>query len=150
MARSESVRIANLNPSLAPPLSQRQQRLLQLLRKATRELSGQELHQQLSAAQESHGLATVYRGLKHLQRVGLVRCRKLATGESLYAPVERDAHHFTCVVCGRSERLPICPLHGTGLGLATVLLQGFMPLFHTVEIHGLCVRCQPKQVPGDG
>ena len=51
-----------------------------------------------------------------------MRCRKLPNGESVYAPLERDDHHLTCVSCGLSK----------------VLLQGFKPLFHTFEIHGLC------------
>jgi Fe2+ or Zn2+ uptake regulation protein len=42
-----------------------------------------------------------------------------------------------------------------GMGLATVyrglkLLQGFRPLFHTFEIHGLCSRCQQVEVGLDG
>ncbi|APD47735.1 hypothetical protein BM449_04980 [Synechococcus sp. SynAce01] len=120
----------------------RQQQLLQLLCEAERELSGQELHQRLKGGQERQGLATVYRGLKQLQRCGLVRCRKLSSGESVYAPLERDEHHLICIQCGHSERLPICPLGTSGLGLTTVLLQGFRPLFHTFEIHGLCSSCQ--------
>ena len=134
----------------APPLSPRQQRLIQLLRQADRELSGQDLHALLTKAGPSYGLATVYRGLKQLQRHGLVRCRKLANGEGVYAPLERDDHHFTCVLCGCSERLSICPLGASGLGLTTVLLQGFRPLFHTFEIHGICTSCQHSEAASDG
>jgi Fe2+ or Zn2+ uptake regulation protein len=32
-----------------------------------------------------------------------------------------------------------------GLGLSKVLLQGFKPLFHTFEIHGLCRSCQQSE-----
>lgn len=150
MAPSDAPSVAHLERSPVPMPGPRQQKLLQLLREADAELSGQELHQHLLADRERHGLATVYRGLRQLQRCGLVRSRKLASGESVYAPLERDEHHLVCVDCGRSERLPICPLGPGGLGLTTVLLGGFRPLFHTFEIHGLCSRCQHGEGPGRG
>ncbi|NQV09728.1 MAG: transcriptional repressor [Cyanobacteria bacterium] len=123
----------------------RQQALLSLLCEADVELSGQELHERLRQGSQRHGLATVYRNLRLLQRSGLVRCRKLPNGESVYAPLERDEHHLTCVSCGRSEPLPICPVGTGGLGLTKVLLQGFKPLFHTFELHGLCSSCQQSE-----
>ncbi len=128
-----------------PALGPRQQALLTVLREADAELSGQELHERLKQASQRHGLATVYRNLRLLQRSGLVRCRKLPNGESVYAPLERDDHHLTCVSCGHSEPLPICPVASGGLGLSKVLLQGFKPLFHTFEIHGLCRSCQQSE-----
>jgi Fur family ferric uptake transcriptional regulator len=123
-------------------LGPRQQSLLALLREADAELSGQQLHERLKQASQRYGLATVYRNLRLLQRSGLVRCRKLPNGESVYAPLERDDHHLTCVRCGHSEPLPICPMGTGGLGLTQVLLQGFKPLFHTFELYGLCSSCQ--------
>jgi len=150
MARAHPAPVVTATLPLSPPPGSRQQRLLLVLREAGRELSARELHQLLASAQEQQGLATVYRGLKLLQRAGLVRCRRLANGESVYAPLERDQHHLTCVQCGSSEPLPICPLGARGLGLTKVLLQGFQPLFHTFEIHGLCARCQQLQAPGHG
>lgn len=129
-------------PLTLPP---RQQALLDALREARTELSGQELHERLRQGTQRHGLATVYRNLRLLQRSGLVRCRKLPNGESVYAPLERDDHHLTCVSCGHSEPLPICPVETSGLELTVGLLQGFRPLFHTFEIHGLCRACQEDE-----
>ena len=129
----------------AMTLGPRPRALLGVLREANAELSGQELHERLKQASLPHGLATVYRNLRLLQRSGLVRCRKLPNGESVYAPIERDDHHLTCVGCGHSEPLPICPVGTSVLGLSQVLLQGFKPLFHTFEIHGLCRSCQQSE-----
>jgi len=120
----------------------RQQHLLHVLQQAESELCAQALHQRLRAANRSCGLATVYRGLKLLQQAGLIRSRKLSNGETLYAPVDRDDHHLICVQCGAIQVLPHCPLGIAGLGLGTELLQGFRPLFHIFEVHGLCSRCQ--------
>jgi Fur family ferric uptake transcriptional regulator len=124
-------------------LSTRQEQLLQALRAAEAELSGQDLHAQLRSSSTPMGLATVYRHLRQLQQWGLVRCRHLPSGEALFAPTERDDHHLTCVDCGSTQRLPHCPVHD--LALPNGELDGFVPLFHTLEFYGLCAACQQRQ-----
>jgi Fur family ferric uptake transcriptional regulator len=86
------------------------------------------------------GLATVYRHLRQLQQRGLVRCRHLPSGEALYAPTERDEHHLTCVDCGTTMVLRHCPVHD--LRLPGEDLDGFLPMYHTLEFYGLCSRCR--------
>ncbi|MCP9915728.1 transcriptional repressor [Cyanobium sp. ATX 6F1] len=126
-------------------LNGKQQHLLEQLRLASSELSGQDLHAQLRSTPQSMGLATVYRHLRQLQQQGLVRCRHLPSGEALFAPTERDEHHLTCVDCGRTVPLPACPMHGDDL--SPQQLDGFQLLFHTLEFFGLCPLCQERQ-PG--
>ncbi len=126
-----------------PNLSPRQEQLLAALRRAGRELSGQDLHACLRASATPMGLATVYRHLRQLQQWGLVRCRHLPSGEALFAPTERDEHHLTCVDCGQTHPLAHCPVHA--LELPSGELQGFLPLFHTLEFFGLCPDCQRRQ-----
>ena len=133
----------NLDPTVAPPLPSRQETLLSALRAADGELSGQELHAHLRGGTGAMGLATVYRHLRQLQQRGLVRCRHLPSGEALYAPTERDEHHLTCVDCGTTVTLSHCPVHD--LPLPTSELNGFTPLFHTLEFFGLCPPCQQRQ-----
>lgn len=124
-------------------LTARQEQLLQALQGASRELSGQDLHAQLRRSNTPMGLATVYRHLRQLQQWGLVRCRHLPSGEALFAPTERDDHHLTCVDCGSTRLLPHCPVHD--LHLPSGELEGFLPLFHTLEFYGLCAACQQRQ-----
>lgn len=126
-----------------PRLTARQDQLLQALQAATTELSGQDLHALLRRSSTPMGLATVYRHLRQLQQWGLVRCRHLPSGEALFAPTERDDHHLTCVDCGGTRRLPHCPVHD--LELPRGELDGFLPLFHTLEFYGLCPACQQRQ-----
>lgn len=135
-----------MEPSPGPQLSIRQQRLLSELQQAAGELSGQDLHARLRRGESAMGLATVYRNLRQLQQRGLVRSRHLPTGEALFAPAERDEHHLTCVDCGTTVTLPHCPMHD--LHLASSDLQGFRPLFHTLEFFGLCSGCRQRQDPG--
>jgi Fur family transcriptional regulator, ferric uptake regulator len=133
--------------TVAPKLSSRQEQLLEALRRAGRELSGQDLHASLRASATPMGLATVYRHLRQLQQWGRVRCRHLPSGEALFAPTERDEHHLTCVDCGRTHRLDRCPVHA--LELSGAELQGYRPLFHTLEFYGLCPDCQRRQQHSD-
>ena len=88
----------------------RQKVLLASLQACGDEMSGQQLHCSLEPEQ-AMGLATVYRNLRQLQQRGLVRCRHLPNGEALYAPLERDRHHLTCVDCGKTQALDHCPIH---------------------------------------
>jgi len=125
------------------PLTARQERLLGELRRADRELSGQDLHARLRRGKHAMGLATVYRHLRQLQQRGLVRCRHLPSGEGLFAPSDRDEHHLTCVDCGSTVPLPHCPV--PDLHLPASALAGFQPLFHTLEFFGLCAPCRQRQ-----
>jgi len=123
--------------------SDRQQQLLEQLKLADRELSGQDLHALLRLGPQPMGLATVYRHLRQLQQRGLIRCRHLPSGEALFAPVERDEHHLTCVDCGTTLVLEHCPMHNVELHGEQA--DGFQMLFHTLEFFGLCNACQQRQ-----
>ncbi|MBM5789047.1 MAG: transcriptional repressor [Cyanobacteria bacterium M_DeepCast_200m_mx_001] len=130
-------------PTQVAASSDRQQILLEQLRLADRELSGQDLHALLRQGPQPMGLATVYRHLRQLQQRGLIRCRHLPSGEALFAPVERDEHHLTCVDCGTTLVLEHCPMHEVELHGDHA--EGFQMLFHTLEFFGLCRRCQGRQ-----
>ena len=129
-------------------ITPRQRSLLRQLERAGRELSGQQLHRLLQENEEAMGLATVYRHLRQLQQQGRVRCRHLPSGEALFAPTDHDEHHLTCVDCGRTHPLAHCPVHA--LELPGGELQGFLPLFHTLEFYGLCPDCQRRQQRSPG
>ena len=122
-----------------PKTTDRQKQLLEELQKCDDELTSQELYRSLHAGEFSMGLATVYRNLQVLVKLGLVRSRHLPTGEVLYAPVERDIHHLTCVSCGETTRLEGCPVKTMKIPKKTS--KKFELLFHTLEYFGLCQVC---------
>ena len=130
-------------PSQVAASGDRQQLLLEQLKLADRELSGQDLHALLRQSPQAMGLATVYRHLRQLQQRGLIRCRHLPSGEALFAPVERDEHHLTCVDCGTTLVLEHCPMHNVQLHGDQA--EGFQLLFHTLEFFGLCRSCRERQ-----
>ena len=125
-----------------PEISKKQKQLLNELKKCTDELSGQELHRQLHNCEKAMGLTTVYRNLQVLVKQGLIRSRHLPNGEVLYAPVERDIHHLTCVSCGETTRLKGCPVKMMDLTKNTS--KKFELLFHTLEYFGLCQNCSQQ------
>lgn len=131
------------SPLKQSPLNAKQSHLLDQPHAAGHELSGQDLHARLRGTPHGMGLATVYRHLRQLQQRGLVRCRHLPSGEALYAPTERDEHHLTCVDCGRTLPLRVCPMHD--VQLQPQQLDGFQLLFHTLEFFGICPSCQDRQ-----
>ncbi len=120
-----------------------QNQILEALGMCDDEVSGQELHRRLQQGESSMGLTTVYRNLQVLLKKGLVRSRNLPAGEVLYAPVDRDIHHLTCVDCGQSTRLKGCPVKD--IKLPKNKDQKFELLFHTLEFFGLCEHCFERQ-----
>jgi len=122
-----------------PEISKRQEQLLNQLKKCSDELSGQELHRQLHQSEKAMGLTTVYRNLQTLVKQGLIRSRHLPNGEVLYAPVERDIHHLTCVSCGETTPLRGCPVKTMDIPKKTD--RKFELLFHTLEYFGICQNC---------
>ena len=125
------------------PVNARQQQLLEALQASRDEMSGQQLHRSLEESASAMGLATVYRNLRQLQQRGLVRCRHLPNGEALYAPIERDRHHLTCVDCGRTQALDHCPIHTMDMNVDGG--DDFDLLFHTLEFFGFCRNCRPRR-----
>ena len=126
-----------------PDISSRQNQIIGVLGKCDDELSSQELHRTLHMGGSSMGLTTVYRNLQILMKKGLVRSRNLPTGEVLYAPVERDVHHLTCVDCGQTTQLKGCPVKNIDFPKGNT--KNFEMLFHTLEFFGLCKNCTERQ-----
>ena len=122
-----------------PEITKRQEQLLDELMKCTDELTGQELHRKLHNGEKAMGLTTVYRNLQTLVKQGLIRSRHLPNGEVLYAPVERDIHHLTCVSCGDTTRIQGCPVKS--VDISKKVSKDFELLFHTLEYFGLCKKC---------
>ena len=127
----------------APDISSRQTQILEELGTCDDEMSGQELHRRMHEGESSMGLTTVYRNLQALVKRGLVRSRNLPTGEVLYALVDRDIHHLTCVDCGHTTRLKGCPVKD--IKFPKNKGQKFELLFHTLEFFGLCEDCFQRQ-----
>jgi Fur family ferric uptake transcriptional regulator len=104
-------------------------------------LTAQEIFDELREDGRAIGIASVYRALELLSRLGLVR--RLEIGSSACYEPERPGgehhHHVVCEQCGRVE-----PFEDPGLERAIGRLQGrvgFEVSEHEVVLRGRCPRC---------
>ena len=138
VSKRDQIKILLMSAS-KPEISKRQEQLLNELKMCCDEMSGQQLHRKLHDSENSMGLTTVYRNLQALVKQGLIRSRHLPNGEVLYAPVDRDIHHLTCVSCGETTRLEGCPVKT--IDISKKVSKKFELLFHTLEYFGICKNC---------
>ncbi|MBR8829439.1 MAG: transcriptional repressor [Gomphosphaeria aponina SAG 52.96 = DSM 107014] len=118
-----------------------QMRIDRILKRLNRAISAQELYTELRQANQSMGLATIYRSLEALKIQGQVQVRMLPNGEALYSSAQQqDQHHLTCVNCGTSIPIDECPVHNLETELENT--HKFKVYYHTLEFFGLCSLCQ--------
>lgn len=85
-------------------------------------------------------LASVYRNLDTLQRIGLVQHMHLGHGPGLYALARGEEDYLVCESCAETRAVPSAELEGV-----RALVQerfGFEPRFDHFPIFGLCSRCR--------
>jgi Fur family ferric uptake transcriptional regulator len=86
------------------------------------------------------GLATVYRTLQALARVGRARTFPVGEGEVAYRLCEPGHHHhLICERCGTVVEIPACEIEGWAVAAAR--RRGFTVVAHQADIVGRCPRC---------
>jgi len=104
--------------------------------------TAEEIHQQVLTDFPMISLATVYKTLHVLKRLGEVVELRMA-GHSRYDSDTTPHPHLICVQCHSVVDLP-------SEAMVTVPDQvlaemGFHPLWHHVEVYGLCARCYAQR-----
>jgi Fur family transcriptional regulator, ferric uptake regulator len=123
-------------------LTRGQTTVLHCLQHQQHAVSAQQIYTHLRQQGTSLGLATIYRALEALKRLGLIQSRITDQGEALYSPIQQDCHYLTCLQCGHSIPLEMCPIRDiTGYLQQT---ESFKIYYHTLEFFGLCNPCQAK------
>jgi Fur family ferric uptake transcriptional regulator len=105
-------------------------------------LSAEEVHQRLLRAEERVSLATVYRTLRLLSSMALLRELELSEGGrrfELASDAHRDHHHLVCVGCGRTEEFESTAVLLAGQEAAGT--HGFRLLDCVLNVRALCPRC---------
>lgn len=102
----------------------------------------QELHNQIN-------LATVYRGLLHLEEVGYISgvtiaCKEEGTVRYFFLPKNPHEHFFHCEACHR-----FIPVHGCALDsmVQEVEQGGHKVQSHFLYFTGICSNCQKGITP---
>ncbi|UCM91874.1 transcriptional repressor [Streptomyces marincola] len=111
-------------------------------------MSAQQLHAEMAARGIRVGLTTVYRTLRGLEAAGRADVVRDEVGERLYRQRLPDGHrhYLLCRRCGLSRPVEsdIVETWAERVGADT----GFAELEHTVQLTGLCGRCQAGPAHG--
>lgn len=132
-------------------LTPQRQRILDLFEQmgSGNHLSAEDVHQQLLRADARVSLATVYRTLRLLSSLNLLRELELPEGSrrfELATANDDDHHHLLCIACGRTEEFESPAVLEAG-GQAA-LQHGFRLLSSQLTVRGLCPACDALTADG--
>lgn len=122
------------------------QAVMQVLLETEAPLSPQEIFERGGAIHPMLGLVTVYRTVKLLQELDLVRRVHRSNGRHGYvATLPGHHHHIICQKCGRTVEFP-----GSG-DLDTLIVEveqstDYRVDDHLLQLFGLCPNCQETEV----
>jgi Fur family transcriptional regulator, ferric uptake regulator len=117
--------------------------ILELMRRHPHPLTNKEVHATLPAG--SCDLATIYRSMHLLERMGLVQKFDFGDGVARFELVggQRDHHHhLVCTECGRVLEVDECFVEELERSIAR--RHGFRAIRHKLEFFGICPDCQGK------
>ena len=106
-------------------------------------VTARELSELLRERGSGVGLASIYRALELLERLGLIKRFDVGEGIARYEPAHPSGehhHHVVCDTCGKVE-----PFEDQGLERAINRLSeqvSFEVAAHDVTLHGRCPSCR--------
>jgi Fur family ferric uptake transcriptional regulator len=111
-------------------------------------LSAEELHQRMHEEGQGISLSTIYRTLKLLSRMGILRELELAEGHKHYEinqPYPHHHHHLICVRCNKTIEFKSDQV--LKIGTKTAKKEGYHLLDCQLSIHAICPACQRSLLP---
>lgn len=115
---------------------------------AGKHLSAEDLYNVLHSQGESISLSTIYRTLKLMARMGILRELELAEGHKHYEinqPYPYHHHHLICVRCSKTIEFKNDSILRTGT--KTAQKEGYHLLDCQLTIHAICPTCQRALLP---
>ena len=116
--------------------------ILRVLEREGHPLTTKEIFQRLSAGQCD--LATVYRSVQLLERLGLVKRFLLGAGAARFALMsggdDMHRHHLVCTECARMVEVGECIVRELEQRVAARCQ--FKSVTHRLEFFGVCPACQ--------
>lgn len=111
-------------------------------------LSAEDLYNLLQAEGHAISLSTIYRTLKLMARMGILRELELAEGHKHYEinqPSPHHHHHLICVKCNKTIEFKNDAILKTGT--RTAQKEGYHLLDCQLMIHAICPACQRSLLP---
>lgn len=111
-------------------------------------LSAEDLHTRLHTEGQNISLSTIYRTLKLMARMGILRELELAEGHKHYElnqPSPYHHHHLICVRCNKTIEFKNDSILKTGT--KTAQKEGYHLLDCQLIIHAVCPVCQRALLP---
>jgi Fur family transcriptional regulator, ferric uptake regulator len=111
-------------------------------------LSAEDLYQLLQSENQHISLSTIYRTLKLMARMGILRELELAEGHKHYElnqPYPYHHHHLICVRCNKTIEFKSDSI--LKVGSKTAKKEGYHLLDCQLTIHAICPSCQRALMP---
>ncbi|WP_448574093.1 Fur family transcriptional regulator [Trichothermofontia sp.] len=111
-------------------------------------LSAEDLYNLLHEQGEGISLSTIYRTLKLMARMGILRELELAEGHKHYElnqPYPYHHHHLICVRCNKTIEFKSDQV--LKIGTKTSQKEGYHLLDCQLTIHAICPACQRSLLP---
>ena len=105
-------------------------------------LSAEEVHAHLLQMKSRVSLATIYRTLRLLVRMGFLHELELSEGGHRFELLSKDHpdhHHLVCINCGRTEEFESDEVVSAGRKAAEN--KGFKLIESTLNVRALCPQC---------
>lgn len=116
--------------------------ILEMLRLHRHPLTTKEIHTELPAG--SCDLATIYRAMQMLEKLGMVRRSDFGDGAARFELVaEGENHHCHHLICTRcAEVVKITECFPADIERRIAQANGFAAVTHRLEFFGVCPACQ--------
>lgn len=111
-------------------------------------LSAEDLHNHLHEQGDPISLSTIYRTVKLMARMGILRELELAEGHKHYElnqPYPYHHHHLICVKCSKTIEFKSDSI--LKVGSKTAQKEGYHLLDCQLSIHAICPQCQRSLFP---
>ena len=105
-------------------------------------LSAEEIHEKLVKSSSKVSLATIYRTLRLLVKMGFLHELELSEGGHRYELLSNetpDHHHLICIRCGRTEEFENDQVLEAGKVAARV--NGFKLIESSLNVRAICPNC---------
>jgi len=111
-------------------------------------LSAEDLQHCLQEQGDPISLSTIYRTVKLMARMGILRELELAEGHKHYElnqPYPHHHHHLICIKCSKTIEFKSDSI--LKVGAKTAQKEGYHLLDCQLSIHAICPQCQRSLLP---